>query len=184
MARKPYQFTGRPEVRGCSPRRTQAGAACVPAPAAPSPKTQLQAALQGAKGKRPLMGPEDLFQEEAVQTLRLILPEPCRVWFCPNGQGRFGPAYAHRLTRLGLLGGVHDVHVIWPGGFGTLEFKRKDGKGRASKGQDSFGEAMAACGHPSVFVESLEAVVDTVASWVEPAGVVLRADLLQFRGPR
>lgn len=116
--------------------------------------------------------PEASLQITVVDYLRRALPPPCVVWFCPNG-GNLSKSQAERFRRMGLLSGVHDLHLIWPGGFGTLEMKRPDGKGRMSGGQVSFARDMTVCGHRWAEVNSLELARDTVNAWLAEAGLEL-----------
>lgn len=104
--------------------------------------------------------------------LRRALPQPCVAWFVPNGVA-LTPAWRFLAKRLGLWPGVHDVHLIWPGGFGTLEFKRPDGKGKMSAEQRLFAASLNACGHQWAEVASLEQVRAVVADWLAGAGLRL-----------
>lgn len=118
------------------------------------------------------IGPEHSLQILCMDYFRRALPRPCVIWFCPNGVA-LSRAWRFLAMRLGLLAGVHDVHLIWPGGFGTLEFKNPNGKASMTAGQEVFATDMMDCGHHWAEVTSLEQARAVVASWLATAGLQL-----------
>lgn len=128
------------------------------------------------KAKRPKTKrstPEEDFQILAVEYLRLVLPEPCRAWFVPNRNVPGLPEWlGARFKRMGLLAGVHDLHVMVPGGFYTLECKA--GRNKLTAEQSDFGAAVEACGHCWFEVRTLDDVAVAVAHMVRRHGIKLR----------
>lgn len=133
--------------------------------------------------------PEGEFQEQAVSLLRLMLPEPCRVWYVPNQHiPGLPPAVGKMLQRMGLLAGVHDLHVMVPGGFYTIECKA--GRGALTPEQEDFALAVEQCGHDWQEARTLDDIA-RIAEWIAgQCGLRLRPVTLTpggfvwDRGPR
>ena len=137
----------------------------------PAPARALAAAMRGVRRRRAY--PEQKLQVEVIEWLRLALIPPATVWFCPNGVN-LPPWLAGLLQRMGLLAGVHDLHVIYPrangnSGYGTLELKA--GSNTADPEQEAFGLRMTACGHRWALCRSLSEVDAALRDW----GVPLRS---------
>lgn len=122
--------------------------------------------------KRPRRAyPEGEVQQGLVPYLRAAIIAPARFWFCPNGVNI--PRGTHGIYQaMGLTSGVHDLHFIWPGGYGTIEMKAPNAKKDATTNeQKQFGADMLACGHQWAEARSLDEVLAILTSW----GVPLRA---------
>lgn len=79
-------------------------------------------------------------QAEAFQLVWNTFPQTRRkIWHVPNG-GKRNPAEAMQLKASGVVAGVSDIHMAWKGRLYIWEFK--DDKGRLSKDQEKFIEAM------------------------------------------
>lgn len=139
--------------------------------AAPASPLQVAGAIPSRKARR--KSPEADLQAQVVTLLRLALEPPWTVYFVPNG-GNLSQAQAAKFQKMGLLAGVHDLHIIGPGFFGTLEIKaptkRPSTKSKLRDEQQDFANILDACGHPWAEVSSLEAAFQQVGMWVLASG--------------
>ncbi len=67
------------------------------------------------------------------------------------------------LKELGVTAGVHDIHMIWPNAFSTIELKV--GKGSQSPYQRTFTMHMERCGHKVAVCRSVAQVRDAIIGW-------------------
>lgn len=117
--------------------------------------------------------PEQSLQITVVDFLRRALISPARVWFVPNG-GHLSKAQRGLFMRMGLLSGVSDLHLIWPGHYGVLEMKAP-GKGADTRvSQILFQDDVAACGHHHAIADSFEAAISAVRGWGAPLNPAVR----------
>lgn len=89
-------------------------------------------------------------------------------WHCPNGAKR-GAISAARLRAMGMLAGVPDLALSWPGHMAFMEIK--SGKGKIAQEQIAFLDAMRSHGHYTAVVRSLEEAISTLSAW----GAIKRA---------
>ena len=67
------------------------------------------------------------------------------------------------LKELGVLAGVHDMHMIWPNQFATIEFKI--GKNDQGPYQRTFTMHMQRCGHRTAVCRTVAQVRDQLIAW-------------------
>jgi hypothetical protein len=91
---------------------------------------------------------EDHFQRAVMQFLKAELPADAKAWHCPNG-GQRHSKQAARLSGLGVVAGMPDVHILWRGRMIFFELKAPDGVLSAVQQQTM--ERLAYCG-AQVFV--------------------------------
>ena len=111
----------------------------------------------------PVADREDTAQQAFVKWADYAIKHPCRYWFVPNGLGKLGHFMAAWANKMGLKKGVSDIHVMWPGGFGVIEFKSKTGK--LSPEQEAFLSDVEACGHLHGVARSLDDAIALLAAW-------------------
>lgn len=92
---------------------------------------------------------EDILQAACWQELWQLHPETRRCcWHVPNGGDR-RIIQAKQLQAMGVLAGVHDIHLFWATRLYIIEFKV--GANQLSDAQKKYGLAMVAQG--AVFYE-------------------------------
>lgn len=107
----------------------------------------------------------EIDRQETFRNLMKTVAPRAIVWANANA-GKRNPRLAKKE---GILGGVFDMTVAWPGGWALPEFKGYDGSGRAgslSKSQIDFGNRLNAMGHPvACFFTPMRAV-----EWLRDVG--------------
>ena len=89
------------------------------------------------------MPPEQALQVEIVQWMKRTLPPEVVFFHVPNGGGRTKGQGAI-MKAMGVIPGVPDLIVSWPGCVAAIELKA--GAGRASEAQQAMQARMAAIG--------------------------------------
>lgn len=119
---------------------------------------------------------EDTAQQAFVKWADLAIKAPARYWFVPNGLGKLGRFMAGWAKKMGLKPGISDIHVIWPGAYGVIEFKSKTGE--LSGYQEQFLSDVKACGHYQGVARSVEEAERLLRAWGCPlsASVIGRSD--------
>lgn len=97
-----------------------------------------------------------------VELLEAAAAPSVRFWHTPNG-GKRSKAEAARFKRMGVKAGVPDLIVSIPGAVAFLEIKAAHG--RLSEAQENFLAAMAANGHQTAVVRSLDEAARVLTSW-------------------
>jgi hypothetical protein len=100
---------------------------------------------------------EDAFQKAVMQFLKAELPADAKAWHCPNGGQRHSKAAA-RLSGLGVVAGMPDVHILWRGRMIFFELKTPDGV--VSAVQRQMMERLAYCGGQVFVARCREHIVD------------------------
>lgn len=114
--------------------------------------------------KKPKDSGEDLLQIAFFAWYPSALPT-VTAWHVRN-QHSMDARQGAIMKKRGVLAGVHDVHLIWPGNYGTLELKSPTKKNaKMSDNQEGFAEAMKRCGHKTAMCQTGEQIVDALKSW-------------------
>lgn len=106
---------------------------------------------------------EATIQQTFMAWADLAIKRPCRVWFCPNGLGKLGHYMQAWAKKMGLKMGVSDVHVMWPGGYGVIEFKSRTGA--LSFEQEEFLHDAGACGHHHGIARTVDEAIALLRAW-------------------
>jgi len=105
--------------------------------------------------------PEDDLQRAVIKYIRLQYPH-LLCFAVPNG-GKRNPREAARLKSQGVLAGVSDILLFWPGGMGAIELKA--GNRKPSGQQEYFGDRWEWCGGNFAVCNSLDGVVELLRKW-------------------
>ena len=120
---------------------------------------QLRAEL--AKPKR--AHPEEDLQIAVIDLLRRFAKPGVIYFHCANG-GYRNPREAARFKAMGVLPGVSDIIISMPGGkMGFLELKA--GKGKITKAQNNFLNAVATNGHWAICCMDMSSVAYALWTW-------------------
>ena len=106
---------------------------------------------------------EDTAQQAFVRWADYAIKAPARYWFVPNGLGKLGRFMASWAKKMGLKSGVSDIHVMWPGAYGVIEFKSKTGV--LSGYQEQFLSDVKACGHYQGVARSVDDAERLLRAW-------------------
>lgn len=106
---------------------------------------------------------EQKLQIAVINYIRMAYPDVL-AFSVPNG-GTRNPIEAAMLKKSGVLAGVSDLLLFWPGGHGAIELKRPDKKAVMSDSQVAFSEAWMARGGKFACCNSLDQVEDNLKSW-------------------
>lgn len=114
---------------------------------------------------------EYLLQIAFINWMRSALPE-VMVWSVINENAENAVQGAYFKKR-GLLAGVHDCHLVWPGrNFATIELKSPDKRPSESKYSDTqkaFSERLDKCGFPHACCQNGEQIESAIRSFgLEP----------------
>lgn len=109
---------------------------------------------------------EDTAQQAFVKWADVAIVDPCRYWFVPNGLGKLGHYMKTWATKMGLKPGVSDIHVMWPGGYGVIEFKSKTGD--LTGEQTRFLGNVKDCKHRYGVARSLDDAIALLNAWGVP----------------
>ena len=104
------------------------------------------------------MKSEEILQITIVQWLRRNAPEAV-VFHTPNGGSR-NAREGQKLKDMGVLAGVPDLIVLWPGG--KLAIELKSDKGRTSQDQKDVLAKFEACGFPVAVCRSQIEVIEAL----------------------
>lgn len=107
---------------------------------------------------------EDYIQRTVVHWLRATC-RPLIVFHVPNG-GRRAPAEAAIFKGLGVLAGVPDLIILWPGRCAGLELKAPGQRPTAA--QLDIGEQMQSLGHLWGWADSVDDAIAILKSWGVP----------------
>lgn len=105
--------------------------------------------------------PEDALQKSVIEYIRLQYPHVL-CFAVPNG-GKRNPREAARLKSQGVLAGVSDLLIFWPGGMGAIELKA--GKNTTTGPQDYFGDRWEWAGGKFAVCRSLDSVIEKLKVW-------------------
>lgn len=119
---------------------------------------------------KPRKHPEADAQIAIVQALRWLLPPDAVVYWVPNGSflSTPRPGQLKFFTAMGVVAGVPDLRVEWPGGHGYIEIKAP--KGKLTAAQREFAKGCKQRGIPCGIARNAAQACALVESW----GVVLR----------
>ena len=107
---------------------------------------------------------EDSLQTTVADFLRAQYPK--LLWFCcPNG-GKRNAREAGRLKRMGVLPGVADLLLFWPGGMGAIELKVA--KNKQTPAQLAFQDKWETLEGYYAVSRSLEEVIAVLHVWGVP----------------
>lgn len=106
---------------------------------------------------------EDTAQQAFVKWADLAIKAPARYWFVPNGLGKLGKFMQGWAKKMGLKPGISDIHVMWPGAYGVIEFKSKTGV--LSGFQEQFLTDVKACGHHQGVARSVDDAERLLRAW-------------------
>lgn len=99
--------------------------------------------------------------KQGRNVIQVVMPFPELVaWHCYNGRSKEEGFF---LKELGVMAGVHDVHLMWPDAFATIELKI--GKNTQSAYQRTFAMHMQRCRHNTAVCRSVAEVRDTLVGW-------------------
>ena len=107
---------------------------------------------------------EDNIQRTVVHWIRATCPGVV-VFHVPNG-GRRSRAEAAIFKGLGVLAGVPDLIILWPGRCAGLELKAPGG--RPTPAQLAIGEQMQSLGHLWGWADSVDDAIGLLKSWGVP----------------
>ena len=113
---------------------------------------------------------EDDLQQSVITFLKWALPLDAKAWHVPNG-GMRHTREAARLTRLGVVAGLPDIHIAWQGRLFCLELKAP--KGTLSATQVQMIDRLKGCGVPTVVVKSISEVEAALKAWAIPINAKL-----------
>ena len=102
-------------------------------------------------------------QVSVINYIRMAFPDVL-AFAVPNG-GTRNPIEAAMLKKAGVLAGVSDLLLFWPGGYGAIELKRPDKKAVMSDPQWAFAETWQKCGGKFACCNSSEGVEAALKSW-------------------
>ena len=109
--------------------------------------------------------PEQQLQIAAHDLMRLAYPQVV-VMAIPNGGYVMAPKTVALLKAMGLRPGAPDWLLVWPGGWGLVEFKAD--KGPLSPAQMALHPVLSACGAPLAICRSLDSLVLVLRLWGVP----------------
>lgn len=110
------------------------------------------------------MKPEALLQKSIITYLRSCCPQ-CLVFAVPNGfiaaPGKNKFAYINHMKATGLLPGVFDMAVYWPGG-GHAWIEVKSAKGQLNEAQKVFRKQLADLGVAAFIVRCMDDLFEVI----------------------
>lgn len=134
-------------------------------------KRQTTAALKAARSDR--FAREYNLQKDIVNAIERIRVPGVIFWHVPNGM-KAKPKDVAAMKRIGMRAGVVDLHISVPGvGMCFLEVKTDDGD--LTEAQEAFLAGMAAHGHRTAVVRSLDEALHYLAAWGAIRGVSVAA---------
>ena len=107
---------------------------------------------------------EDAAQKWVVEWVRRTCPSVL-IFHVPNG-GQRSRTEAAILKGLGVLAGIPDLILLWPGHVAGLEMKAP--KGKPTPEQEAIGERMIQMGHLWGVARSPEEAIALFAQWGVP----------------
>lgn len=116
--------------------------------------------------RRDVEGP---IQRAILDTLRIAYPQVL-VHSVPNGGFALEPRIVAKLKWQGLLPGVPDLALYWPGGHGLIEVKSEGG--RLSTDQKWVHGALKGLGVKVAVCRSVQDLIDTMTEWNVPGRVI------------
>lgn len=111
---------------------------------------------------------EDDLQAKIILLLKWSLPADAKAWHVPNG-GKRGKIEAARMTRLGVVPGLPDIHLLYRGRLYCLELKSP--KGQLSAIQTQTIAKLATCGAPTAVVREVGDVERALGEWGIPLNI-------------
>lgn len=107
--------------------------------------------------------PEDILQRQVWQYLKIQYPNML-AFHVPNG-GRRDEREAAKFKSMGVIPGVSDLLLFWPGGFGAIELKA--GKNKMQPTQIEFQRKWELAGGNFALCYSLDEVIAVIKSWLD-----------------
>ncbi len=111
--------------------------------------------------------PEQDLQIKALDLMKVGYPQVV-VMAIPNGGYIMARKTVALLKAMGLRPGAPDWLLVWPGGWGLIEWKAD--KGPLNDAQKALHPVLVTCGAPLAVCRSLVSLIEVLALWGAPRG--------------